>query len=66
MAPKSDAQKKAQKNYIEKFARLEIRATPEERDIIQAHAAARGESVNEFIKRAIHNLIQEEDHGIHY
>lgn len=60
MAPRSDALKKAQKAYIEKFSRIEIRVTPEERDDIQAHAAARGESVNEFIKRAVYNLIQEE------
>lgn len=60
MAPRSDALKKAQKAYIEKFFRIEIRVTQEERDAIKAHAAARGESVNEFIKRAIRNLIQEE------
>ena len=59
MAPKSYAQKKAQKNYMEKFSRIEIRVT-EERDIIQAHAAAGQESVNKLIKRAIKNLIQEE------
>lgn len=53
MPEKTPAQKKAQKNYMEKFARLEIRATKEERDVIQAHAAAQGESVNAFIKRAI-------------
>lgn len=60
MAPKSYAQKKAQKNYMEKFSRIEIRVTQEERDIIQAHAAAGQESVNKLIKRAIKNLIQEE------
>lgn len=53
MPEKTPAQKKAQKNYMERFARLEIRATKEERDVIQAHAAAQGESVNAFIKRAI-------------
>lgn len=60
MAPKSYAQKKAQKNYMKKFFRIEIRVTQEERDIIQAHAAAGQESVNKLIKRAIKNLIQEE------
>lgn len=64
MAPRSDALKKAQKAYIEKFSRIEIRVTPEERDVIQKHAAARGESVNEFIKIAISNLMQEEEHEI--
>lgn len=53
MPEKTPAQKRAQKNYIEKFSRLEIRTTKEERESIQAHAAACGESVNAFIKRAI-------------
>lgn len=53
MPEKTPAQKKAQKNYMEKFARLEFRATKKERDTIQTHAAAQGESVNAFIKRAI-------------
>lgn len=61
MAPRSDALKKAQKAYIEKFSRIEIRVTQEERDIIQAHATARGESVNEFIKRAISGMIRRDD-----
>lgn len=58
MPEKTPAQKKAQKNYMEKFARLEIRATKEERDVIQAHAAAQGESVNAFIKRAIQETME--------
>lgn len=58
MPEKTPAQKKAQKNYMGKFARLEIRATKEERGAIQAHAAAQGESVNAFIKRAIQETIE--------
>lgn len=58
MPEKTPAQKKAQKNYMEKFARLEIRATKEERATIQAHAAAQGESVNAFIKRAIQETME--------
>ena len=53
MAEKTEAQKRAQKAYIEKFARIEVRISPNERDAIQAHAKAKGESVNTFIKRAI-------------
>lgn len=53
MAEKTAAQKQAQKKYISKFIRLEFRATPEQRDAIQDHAAAHGESVNAFIGRAI-------------
>lgn len=61
MAPRSDALKKAQKAYIEKFSRIEIRVTPEERENIYTHAAARGESVNEFIKKAINRMIRRDD-----
>lgn len=58
MPEKTPAQKRAQKNYIEKFARLEIRITKEERDSIQSHAAGQGESVNTFVKRAIQETIE--------
>lgn len=58
MPEKTTAQKRAQKNYMGKFARVEIRVTPEQRDVIQAHAAARGESMNVFIKRAIDETIE--------
>ena len=37
------------KNFVE----IKVRVTPEEREQIKAHAAARGESVNTFINRAI-------------
>ena len=53
MPEKTEAQKKAQKKYMSKFVRLEFRTTAEQRDIIQAHAAALGESVSMFINRAI-------------
>lgn len=55
MAEKTEAQKKAQQKYMEKFVRVEVRMTPEKRDIIQAHAKAHGESATEFINRAIDN-----------
>lgn len=58
MGEKSEAQKRAQKAYIEKFARIEIRTTVDKRSSIQAHANAHGESVNGFINRAIDETIQ--------
>lgn len=58
MGEKSEAQKRAQKAYIEKFARIEIRTTVDKRSSIQAHADAHGESVNGFINRAIDETIQ--------
>ena len=53
MPEKTDAQKRAQKAYMEKFVRVEIRMTADKRDSLQAHAEAHSESVNGFINRAI-------------
>lgn len=53
MAEKTDAQKRAQKTYMSKFSRVEIRMLPEKQKKIQDHAESNGESVNGFINRAI-------------
>ena len=37
MGEKTEAQKKAQQKYMEKFVRVEIRMDAEKREIIQAH-----------------------------
>lgn len=58
MGEKTEAQKRAQKNYIEKFARVEIRMTPERRSAVQAHAEAQGESTTGFINRAIDETME--------
>lgn len=52
------AQKRAHDTYIKKFSRIEIRTTKELRDSVQAHATARGESVNEFINRSIKETME--------
>lgn len=62
VAEKTEAQKRAQKAYMEKFVRVEFRTTSEKRSIIQTHAEARGESVNGFINRAISETM-ERDNG---
>ncbi len=62
MPEKTEAQKRAQKAYMGKFARVELRMTQEKRDAIQAHAEARGESVNAFVGRAIEETM-ERDNG---
>ena len=49
----SEAQLKAAKKYLSKFADIKIRVEPEWRDAIQAHASSVGESTSAFIKRAI-------------
>ena len=53
MAEKTEAQKRAQKAYMEKFAVARVRMEREKYEAVQAHAEARGESVNGFINRAI-------------
>ena len=63
MAEKTDAQKRAQKAYMEKFVRVEIRMNAEQRAIIQAHAEAHSESVKGFINRAIQETMGR-DNGV--
>ena len=49
----SEAQKRAQKKYMEKFVEVKVRMTPEQRSTVQAHAQRMGESTTVFINRAI-------------
>lgn len=58
MAQKTEAQKRAQKAYISKFVRVEVRMEQESQAAIKAHATTRGESVNAFIVRAIREAME--------
>lgn len=59
--PVSKAQQKAVSKYVkEKYDRIEIKAPKGKKEIIQAHAAAQGESVNSFINRAIDQTMVQE------
>ena len=49
----SAAQRKATEKYLGKFEELRARVPKGQKEEIQAHAAAQGESVNAFINRAI-------------
>lgn len=60
MPLKTEAQKKAQKKYMENVATIQIRTTAERRDSIKAHAEANGQSVNSFINTAIDEKINRE------
>ena len=62
MPTKTEAQKKAQRKYMENVATIQIRTTADQRDTIKAHAEARGESINGFINRAISETM-ERDNG---
>lgn len=61
MPEKTEAQKRAQKAYMEKFARVELRMTQEKRNAVQAHAEAHSESVNGFINRAIEETMERDN-----
>ena len=63
MPEQTEAQKKAHRSYIAKFARLEIRTTIEQREAIQSHATSYGESVNGFIGRAISEAMERDSSG---
>lgn len=62
MPEKTEAQKRAQKTYMEKFAVARVRMNREKYEAVQAHAEARGESVNGFVNRAIAETM-ERDNG---
>lgn len=61
MPEKTEAQKRAQKTYMGKFAVASVRMEREQYEAIQAHAAAQGESVNGFINRAISETMQRDN-----
>lgn len=57
--PASKAQQKAVTKYVkEKYDRFGLTMPKGKLDTIKAHAAARGESVNAFIGRAIDNQME--------
>lgn len=62
MAIKSDAQRKAVAKYnAANYERIELRVDKGQKDIIKAHADARGESVNGFINRAIEETLKRDN-----
>ena len=56
----SEAQLKASKKYHDKFEKLQIRVTPDEKAAVEKHAAHINESVNSFVRRAITETITRE------
>ena len=56
--PRSEAMARASKKYEqEKIERVAFRVPKGHREVIQSHAKHRGESVNEFINRAVNETI---------
>lgn len=58
MAEISEAQKRAQRKYMEKYVEVKVRMTPERRSIIQEYAKSVGQSATEFINAAIDEKMQ--------
>ena len=61
--PLSDARKRANKkwndeNMKERYDRIQVVVPKGKKEIIQAHAAAQGESVNSFINKAIDEKLE--------
>jgi len=57
----SEALKRAIKKYDqEKVDRIPLRVPKGQKEIIQAHAAKRGESINAFINRAVNETMDRE------
>ena len=61
MAEKTEAQKRAQKAYMEKFAVARVRMERETYEVVQAHAEAHSESLNGFINRAITETMERDN-----
>lgn len=61
MGERTEALKKAQQKYMEKFAVARVRMEREKYDAVQAHAEAHSESVNGFINRAIEETMQRDN-----
>ena len=55
----TEAQKKSAEKYLsEKVENMQIRVPKGQKTIIQAHAAGQGESMNQFVIRAIGEAMQ--------
>lgn len=62
MSPASKAQQKAVNKYMKSnYDRVNLVMPKGKKDIIQAHAAQQGESVNSYINRAIAEAMQRDD-----
>lgn len=62
MSPASKAQQKAVNKYMKSnYDRVNLVMPKGKKDIIQAHAAQQGESVNAYINRVIDEAMQRDD-----
>ena len=57
----SEAQLKASKKYHEKFELIQFRVPKGKKQVLQEHAAERGESLNGFLNRAVDQILSSDD-----
>ena len=62
----TEARKRANKKYNDRFVEIKVRVTPEKRSIIKDHADAMGESATAFINRAIDETMERDKKWIHF
>ena len=58
MAEKTEAQKRAQQKYMDKFVVARVRLPKEDHEKVKDHAERMGESLNGFVGRAIHETME--------
>jgi uncharacterized protein (DUF1778 family) len=54
----SEAQLKANKKYQQKFDKVQIRVSHDDKKVIDQHAESMNESTNAFVRRAIFETIE--------
>ena len=59
--PISEARRRANDKWREKFVELRFRVQKEKKEVIQEHAALHGESVNAFLNRAVDETIKRDN-----
>lgn len=60
----SKAQQRATANYVKKnYDRIETKVAKGQKEVIQAHAEAHGESLNAFVNRAINETMERDSTG---
>lgn len=64
MASKTESQKKSQRDYMSKQDLFQIRMEKGKKEVIEAHAEARGESMNKFINRAIDEAMERDGKNV--
>ena len=54
----TEARKRANKKYNDRFVEIKVRVTPQKRSVIKEHAESMGESATAFINRAIDEAME--------